>query len=548
MAAAWLAGARGFSAGNVATLDSAAFTISGSDKYLRVLVYSGAGTPATPTGVKWDAAGANQSLTQIETAITFQTNFRASVWALVAPADGTSKVVTVTWPSNQDETMVIADAYTGVDQSTPTRTLPTPAQGSGASSGTLAVTSVADDLVVGSTTVGGSGSLTTMSSSQVTIREKVEGNDIGGFECCCQGDITAAGTSTTVGAQWAGGTGAYVVFGAALIPSSGGGGGAAPETESRTNKRRRPGRGPYSKGAYKRPHIDVLPQTYWTVDTDAVAATDSASANAAFSAAATDSVAAGDSADRSGDVLSLAADAVNATDSADATGVFVTDAADAVAAIDAATSDQKPIISDRTGTQANRPGRTPYSVGRYFRPRLDVFSNSIALAATDAVAASDSASTTIVGVAAAADAVAASDSASQAGVFAANASDSVSISDIAASTLAGDREATDAANTIDTADAIIVGTAFASEALALGDSADSSLFGNVLFAVETFGPSDAANTAGSVYVGTAAEAQTLADLASAVKIGLFEPTHDSRDHIHQHAPRVRKGRVGGRRI
>jgi hypothetical protein len=226
MAAAWLSGARGLSNGNVSQLDTAGFNVSGSDKYLRVLVHVGAGTPAAVNSVVWDPTGVNQSLTQIETDITFATNFRCSVWALVAPSNVTGGVVRVTWAANQDETMVIADCYTGIDQATPTRTLPTPAQGT-STTPSLSVTSVSGDLVVGSVAAGQTSApdLTTVTSSTLTVRESVPGTDIGGFEQCGQGDTTASGTSTTASYSLgtAGATPSWVLFGAALIPAAGGG-------------------------------------------------------------------------------------------------------------------------------------------------------------------------------------------------------------------------------------------------------------------------------------------------------------------------------------
>lgn len=221
MAAAWQSGARGFSAANVSTLATDAFTISGSNRYLEVLVFTGAGTPQNLTSVVWDAAGVNESLTQVESYITFNTNFRVSKWALTAPSTGTSKVVTATWAGVQDETLVIADSYTGIDQTTPARTRPTPGQGT-SSTPTLSVTSVADDLVVGAAVAGISAAdLTTISSSAVTVREKIEGADIGNHEQAVQGDVLATGTSTSVGFQLdtSSTTPTYVIFGAALIPA-----------------------------------------------------------------------------------------------------------------------------------------------------------------------------------------------------------------------------------------------------------------------------------------------------------------------------------------
>lgn len=227
MAAAWLAGSRGFSTSNVASLSTGAFSIGGADKYLRSIVLSGAGTPVTPTSNVWDAAGVNEALTSIETPLTLNAVVRASVWAKVAPSDGTNKVATVTWPSNQDETAVITDAYNGIDQSTPARTLPTPATGTGTSP-SLNVTSVSGDLVVGSvaTSQDSSPTLTTVTSSTLTVHEKVEGADMGGYEQLGQGDVTASGTTTSVSFTLGTTDTAihYALFGAALIPAAGGGG------------------------------------------------------------------------------------------------------------------------------------------------------------------------------------------------------------------------------------------------------------------------------------------------------------------------------------
>ena len=225
MAAAWSSGARGFSSAGVSSLATASFTISGTDRYLEVLVYSGDSTPQNVTSVVWDAAGVNEALTQVESYITSRTYFRSSKWALVNPTAGTSKTVTVTWAGTQGETMVIADSYTGIDQTTPSRTRPTPSQTS-TSTPSLSVTSVSGDLVVGAVAFSddAGGVVSTITSSAVTVREKVEGADIGGYESCAQGDVTATGTSTSVGftcnavSQW------YpVLYGVALIPSAGGG-------------------------------------------------------------------------------------------------------------------------------------------------------------------------------------------------------------------------------------------------------------------------------------------------------------------------------------
>jgi hypothetical protein len=223
MAAAWSTGSRGFSASNVASLDTGSITFSGSNKYSRAIASSGAGTPAAVSSVVLDPTGVNQAYTAIEAAVTFNTNFESRPFGLVAPSDISAKIVRSTWASNQDETLLVADFYTGIDQSTTRRTVPSPSQGTGLSP-TLGVTSVADDLVIGSVMFGTTnGDLTTISSSQVTIREEIEAADIGPYEMSAQGDVTATTTSTTVGFTSAAGSGPqYVLFGESLIPSGAG--------------------------------------------------------------------------------------------------------------------------------------------------------------------------------------------------------------------------------------------------------------------------------------------------------------------------------------
>jgi hypothetical protein len=225
MAVAYSSGAEGFSAVAASTQDTGSFSISGSNKYLRVLVYSGAGTPANLTSVVLDPTGVNLSLSQLESYVTFNTNFRASVWELINPPDLTNKIVRAMWAASQDEKMVIAHVYTGVNQATPNRALPTPAQGT-SSAPSLAVTSVAGDLVVGSLCSGApNANLNSLTSTTLTVRHVIDDSDLGGFEECAQGDVTAVGVSTTASYAISGTITdiAWVLFGAALIEAAGDG-------------------------------------------------------------------------------------------------------------------------------------------------------------------------------------------------------------------------------------------------------------------------------------------------------------------------------------
>lgn len=224
---AHLDGNRGFSAANVSQLDTGNISISGSGKYIKLLAFAGAGTPANVNGVAIDPAGANEALSSLDAAQTWNTNFRASTWAKVGPADASAKPVRVTWASNQDETMALVDVYTGIDQTTTRRTPTSPATGGPTvdATATLNVTSVAGDTVLGHAAFGvGASSNATLSSATITIRQKVEGPDIGGFEACAQGDTTAAGSSTTVSvaSSTSGIAIDWAMFGESLIPAAAG--------------------------------------------------------------------------------------------------------------------------------------------------------------------------------------------------------------------------------------------------------------------------------------------------------------------------------------
>lgn len=106
------------------TKDSPSLTVSGTQKVLYVLAANSDGSPLAPSGCVWDAAGVNQALSQIGTAINYGTFFETSLWRRIAPSDATS-VVTCTWAATQGERMVLAWVETGLDQTTPNVDPPT---------------------------------------------------------------------------------------------------------------------------------------------------------------------------------------------------------------------------------------------------------------------------------------------------------------------------------------------------------------------------------------------------------------------------------------
>lgn len=221
MTAAYVAGNRGFDALNSNNRATANFAVSGSNKFLLALAFSGAGTPQNISTATWNGA---QSLTQIGAYQNIGVNFRASAWGLIAPADATAAVNFV-WADVQDERLVLAACFSGVDQATPYRTPPTPGTGTNLDP-TVNVTTVAGDRVVTLMAAGITASvLTTLAADNGTMRHEIEGNDIGGFECAGMSDDVAAGTSLamnmTISESGGGGTiTGWVSFGLALIDAS----------------------------------------------------------------------------------------------------------------------------------------------------------------------------------------------------------------------------------------------------------------------------------------------------------------------------------------
>lgn len=104
------------------TFDSPSLTVSGTNKVLWALVANSDGTPATPSGVVWDPAGAAQALTLQGSAITFGTFANASLWRLIAPANATG-VVRATWGATKAERGIIVWVETDIDQATPNGTV-----------------------------------------------------------------------------------------------------------------------------------------------------------------------------------------------------------------------------------------------------------------------------------------------------------------------------------------------------------------------------------------------------------------------------------------
>lgn len=218
MALAYDNGVTVSSASNVSSLTSASWTISGSNTYLAAQIGSGAGTPVAPNACKWGGSGGT-ALTQVGSTQTFNTYFKHSVWELVG-ATAQSSTMYCSWPSNQDETALLAVSYTGVDQTTPKGTVATN-QAETSASPTVTVTSVSGDVVVGFCYFANSnGGVTSLTSSQ-TERKKIVTIGGLGYEALSIADTTASGTSTVM--TWTGNTTrSFAAVGFALKAASSG--------------------------------------------------------------------------------------------------------------------------------------------------------------------------------------------------------------------------------------------------------------------------------------------------------------------------------------
>lgn len=184
------------SAANVASLTTASWTISGSDRILMAGVMSGAGTPVSPNAVKWGGSGGT-ALTQKGSTLSFRTFGRVSQWYLIAPT-ASSDTLYCSWASNQDETALGGASYTGVDQSTPHGTQATATSDAGSQDPTVNVSSASGELVVDVAAIldeNGARTTLTVGASQTA---RVDIDQVGGaaYESFGMSEEAGAGTVT----------------------------------------------------------------------------------------------------------------------------------------------------------------------------------------------------------------------------------------------------------------------------------------------------------------------------------------------------------------
>lgn len=214
-----VAGSSSSSAGS--TYDSPSLDISGSNKVAWAFVINSDGSPADPTGVVLDPAGANQAFTKLGTGITFATYANCSLWRLIAPSDVTAKIVRATWAASKGEKGIIVWVETGIDQGTPNGTV------ASANNTTTTVSAGAVSTSVGQRVIQFGHTLdTTPSSRPFDSPTGTERHDLAmapdNYDVIAAQEQTAGGASTTP--TWTIGTGAngWASFAFAVNAADGG--------------------------------------------------------------------------------------------------------------------------------------------------------------------------------------------------------------------------------------------------------------------------------------------------------------------------------------
>jgi hypothetical protein len=221
-----------FAAG-VASVESPSWAIAGSDRHLVVGVTSVDSTVLTPTAVKRGGSGGT-NLTQNGSPISFNASnqYRGSVWELVAP-NAASETIYASWSGSQIQVLIEGCSFTGVNQTTPTRTRSTNTANDEGDPGPALVTAsntvngdlVVDFLAAGQVTGGANPSLT-VGGGQISRAEI----DAGDLDLLAGGMSTEAATGSSVAMSWNVDTTVavhdYAIFALPLIPADTGPGGS----------------------------------------------------------------------------------------------------------------------------------------------------------------------------------------------------------------------------------------------------------------------------------------------------------------------------------
>lgn len=199
--------AKNYGTGGVLSLDSGSLTLSGSN----LVVYMGTmnGGADTPSAVKWQGSGGAALTLQgaynaIDSTFGGGSFIRAGLYLKTGPAAATD-VGNVTWPSGQDEALIVVAGFSGVDQVTPNTTIVTNSgHTTGPSAATLSVSLTG--LTNGATAVDlmvlckyNQNAYALVKDASQTLIDKVDGADPG-YEAIGMSYATVSGTTKTM--QW----------------------------------------------------------------------------------------------------------------------------------------------------------------------------------------------------------------------------------------------------------------------------------------------------------------------------------------------------------
>lgn len=212
------------------SITSAAFTISGSDRFAGVNCSGSSGVPAAPSAIKIGGSGGTACDLDSNNG-TFGTYGFIGVGTLIAPPTG-SQTAYASFGSAQDEIGICAVNYTGVDQATPKGTVAINS-GTGTSdtaTATVNVSTTSGDVVVDF--VAGyhqaPDTATILVGANQNSREEEESID--GYTAVGISDETATGATTTM--SWGftfGSSSVYAWATRAFKLNAATGGGADPE-------------------------------------------------------------------------------------------------------------------------------------------------------------------------------------------------------------------------------------------------------------------------------------------------------------------------------
>lgn len=133
--------------GGGTTLASPSITVTGTDAGLIVTIQYKDNAGGSIVSVVWDAAGVNESLTQLGSEVNGG-NANASIWYRAAPT-AKSAVVTITFSATRRACMS-AHVYTGVDQTNPFRAAAVATNTGTNDTPTVGVVALNDELVIDS--------------------------------------------------------------------------------------------------------------------------------------------------------------------------------------------------------------------------------------------------------------------------------------------------------------------------------------------------------------------------------------------------------------